>query len=65
MSNELWFVPDDYASRLLIAEAEFYEKEAIETSRRGCKDYVINHYQRRAELLRNAIEVLEKNGAIA
>ena len=50
-----WFVPADYAARFMTREAEFCEREAAETRSRGCDDYVIDHYKRRAELLRDAV----------
>ena len=53
-----WNVPDDYATRFMAHEAEFCAREALESRNRGCDEYVIDHYKRRAELLNVAIATL-------
>lgn len=49
-----WIVPDDFAVRFMTNEAQFCAREAIEARKRGCEEYVIEHYQRRSDLLRDA-----------
>lgn len=58
-NGDPWSVSDDYATAFMAYEAGFCEREALECRNRGCDEYVIDHYKRRAELLRLAIAALQ------